>query len=70
MGDEPITDYSLSLAQGAVAQNLDPSQIRVTSIIGNVDGSAPTLTEGRGFVDYVPVRSIAPYATVLLAFED
>lgn len=59
LSDEPVSDYSLSLAEGL-------NQGRASEIFTGVSVSAPTLNAGGGFDNYVPLAELAAYSTYII----
>lgn len=62
LGDEPITDYTLTLDDS----ELDLSS--ATLIYGDGDITSPELNAEGGFDMYMPLPEIAPYTTVVIEF--
>lgn len=58
--DQPAADYTLTLSKGPLA-----GVYTVTSLLGDVSASAPTVNAAGGFDAYTPLAAIPPYAVLI-----
>ena len=63
LSDEPITDYSLSLAEGPLSAGSG------SEIFAGVPVSGPTVNANGGFEGYTPLAELAPYSTYIIQIE-
>jgi glycosidase len=59
--DQPAADYTLTLAKGPLS-----GAYSVTSLLGEVSASAPSVNAAGGFDAYTPLAEIPPYAVLIL----
>ena len=63
LSDEPISDYSLSLAEGPLSEG------SASEVFTGAPVSGPTVNAGGGFDGYTPLAELAPYSTYIIRIE-
>ncbi|MCI0394326.1 MAG: alpha-amylase [Chloroflexi bacterium] len=61
LGREPISDYTLDLAEGPLA-----GPLAAVSLLGDATPLSPTITASGGFANYQPISTLPPQTTFII----
>jgi hypothetical protein len=64
VGDRPIEEYRLNLAEGPL------TAVSPTLLFGSGSITPPTLNESGGFADYQPLPELLPHSTTIILLAD